>query len=385
MQNQEDSVTCNQSSIDCGAFNASFYNYEKAELDKGEQFGNPDYARTMDIKKDAVYEYVQNGFIAENTLAKKGYVLIVKAAKIPKPVDQYLYIDKSIVYKREEPVYIERVITTRNDEDQLIAKVKLRADRPMTIGDKFSSRSGNKGICAHMMPRCDMPYCEDGLVPDLIVNAHSIPTRMAVNQIIECLLGQLGVRKGCFIDATSFRKHDIDAVLAELETFGVKYGGHRRMYNGKTGDWIDTLIFIGPTTYQRLQKFVIDEHYATRTGPTSALTRQPLDGKNNDGGLRLGEMEKDVFCAHGTMRALWEKYYKDSDGIDLPICRLCGNRAVVNEKMGIYKCKYCGDNADIVNVASSWVANLFFSEASAMNVKMSFELDPFTYSKMEGQ
>jgi DNA-directed RNA polymerase beta subunit len=108
-----------------------------------------------------------------------------------------------------------------------------------------------------------------------------------------------------------------------------------------------------------LQKFVIDEHYATRTGPTSALTRQPLDGKNNDGGLRLGEMEKDVFCAHGTMRALFEKFYKDSDGIDLPICRICGNRAVVNEKMGIYKCKYCGDNADIVNVASSWVSNLF--------------------------
>lgn len=337
----------------------------------------------MDIKKDAIYEYVQNGFIAEGTIAKKGYVLIVKAAKIPKPVDQFLYIDKSIVYKREEPVYIERVITTRNDEDALIAKVKWRADRPMNVGDKFSSRTGNKGICATKVPRCDMPYTEDGLVPDLIVNAHSIPTRMAVNQIIECVLGQLAVRKGSFMDATSFRKIDIDAVVEELKTYGIKYGGHRRMYNGKTGDWIDTLIFIGPTTYQRLQKFVIDEHYATRTGPTSALTRQPLDGKNNDGGLRLGEMEKDVFCAHGTMRALFEKFYKDSDGIDLPICRVCGNRAVVNEKMGIYKCKYCGDNADIVNVASSWVANLFIQEASAMNVKMTMELQQHTYSKMQ--
>jgi DNA-directed RNA polymerase beta subunit len=135
----------------------------------------------MDIKKDAIYEYIHNGFIAEGTIAKKGYVLIVKAAKIPKPVDQFLYIDKSIVYKREEPVYIERVITTRNDEDALIAKVKSRADRPMSVGDKFSSRTGNKGICATKVPRCDMPYCEDGLVPDLIVNAHSIPTRMAVN------------------------------------------------------------------------------------------------------------------------------------------------------------------------------------------------------------
>lgn len=382
-ENQEDSIKANQSSIDCGAYNAAHYNYEKAELEKGEQFGNPDYARTMDIKKDAIYEYVQNGFITEGTVAKKGYVLIVKAAKIPKPVDQFLYIDKSIVYKREEEVYIERVIQTRNDEDALISKVKWRANRPMSVGDKFSSRTGNKGICAIKVPRCDMPYCEDGLVPDLIVNAHSIPTRMAVNQITECVLGQIAARKGSYIDATSFRKLDIDAAVAELELQGIKYGGHRRMYNGKTGDWIDTLIFIGPTTYQRLQKFVIDEHYATRTGPTSALTRQPLDGKNNDGGLRLGEMEKDVFCAHGTMRALFEKFYKDSDGIQLPICRICGNRAVVNEKMGIYKCKYCGDNADIVDVASSWVSNLFMSEASAMNIKMQLVLQPHMYSKPE--
>ena len=137
----------------------------------------------------------------------------------------------------------------------------------------------NKGICSNKLPRCDMPYCENGLVPDLIVNAHSIPTRMAVNQIIECELAQLAVVRGSFIDATSFRKHDMDAVVAELEAAGIKYGGHHRMYSGRHGTWIDTLIFIGPTTYQRLQKFVVDEHYATRSGPTSALSRQPLDGQ----------------------------------------------------------------------------------------------------------
>lgn len=92
-------------------------------------------------------------------------------------------------------------------------------------------------------------------------------------------------------------------------------------------------------------------------------------------------MEKDVICAHGTIRALFEKFYKDSDGIELPICRICGNRAVVNEKMGIYKCKECGDNADIVNVASSWVSNLFISESSAMNIKMTFELEPHIYAR----
>jgi DNA-directed RNA polymerase II subunit RPB2 len=373
-ENQEDSIKANQSSIDCGLFNASHYNYEKAELDKGEQFGNPDYARTMDIKKDATYEHIKNGFVAVGTAVKKGTVIIVKAAKIPKPADQFLFVDKSVVYKREEEVRVINVVTTRNNDDALITKVQTRADRPLAVGDKMSSRTGNKGICASKVPRCDMPYTEDGMTPDLIVNAHSIPTRMAVNQITECLLAQLAVRLGTHIDATSFRKHDFDGAMRVLEEHGIKYGGTRRMYNGMTGEWIDTLIFIGITTYQRLQKFVVDEHYATRTGPTSALTHQPLDGKNNDGGLRLGEMEKDVLCAHGTMRTLFEKFYKDSDGITLPICRNCGNRAVVNEKMGIYKCKECGDTADIANVASSWVANLFMSESSAMGVKLTFGL-----------
>ncbi len=381
--NTEDSIIVNKSSVDCGMFNASFYTYEKSELEKGEQFGNPDQSRTMDIKKDATYEYVKNGLIAEGTLVQKGYVLIVKALKISKPVDQFLFIDKSVVYKRDEPVYVERVIPPMKNEDSQFAKIKLRADRPLRIGDKLSSLTGNKGIVAALYPRVDMPYCEDGLIPDLIVNAHSIPTRMAVNQILSGMLGLLAALMGTHIDGTVFRKHDFDAVIKNLEARGVKYGGHKRMYNGKLGTWIDTLIFVTPTTYQRLQKFAVDEHYAIRTGPTSALTRQPLDGKNNNGGLRMGEMEIWVYCAHGTMRALHEKIYKDSDGIDIQICRTCGNRAVVNEKMGIYKCKTCGDLADIANVKSSWVANLFFNEASAMNVKPTFELAPHTYAKYD--
>lgn len=618
-ENCEDSIKVNQSSVDCGAYQASFYNYERADLDKGEQFGNPDYARTMDIKKDAIYEHINGGFIAEGTLIKKGYVLVVKAAKIPRPDTQFIYVDKSVVYKRDEQVYVERVISTRNNDDVQIAKVKFRADRPMAIGDKFclspdhevlttrgwtdialitledkiaclvngkleyavpsevqkfhhtgemynidtdyvsqyvtlnhkmlvstgkpsysanvqkpkkytlkpvhdilmeqaiyfkkncindmpdakfyttddelllrnpavlsaqqanalrkriigdytnivvrtrrladnisrlafqcglsalityrsgslmqyrvkihftddenepcvdmtrgkiqdyngdvycvtvpgnvfyvrrngvsswtgnSSRSGNKGICAILVPRHDMPFCpETGLTPDLIVNAHSIPTRMAVNQITECVLAQLCTFKGTFADATPFRPQNIMEAVKELESYGVKYGGHRRLYNGMTGVWIDTHIFIGPTTYQRLQKFVVDENYAIKNGPTSALTHQPLDGKNNDGGLRLGEMEKDCLSVAGVMRALFGKFYDDSDGIVLPICRLCGNRAIVNEKMGIYKCKTCGDRADIVNVDSAWVANVFFHESSSMNIKLKFGLEPFKFSQ----
>jgi DNA-directed RNA polymerase II subunit RPB2 len=380
-QNQEDSIILNRSSVDCGMFNVSTFNNEKTKLEKNEQFGNPDFSRTKGIKKDTNYEHTENGFIREGTIARKGDILIVKSAKIPKPEDQYLYEDRSIEYKYDEPVYIEKVITPRNDEDALIAKVKTRAVRPIGIGDKLSSRSGNKGIVASIRDRVDMPYCENGLIPDIIVNSHSIPTRMAINQIIECVMAQLAVERGSLIDATSFRKLDLEGMIEELKKYGIDYGGHQRMYNGMTGEWMDVMVFIGPTTYQRLQKFVIDEHYSVRRGPTTQLTRQPLDGTSKGGGLRVGEMEQWVLTSHGSMRLLHEKFYKNSDGTNIYICRICQNRAIVNEKEGIYKCKYCEDAADIAEVSSSWVANLFFNEASAMNIHMGLDLQPYEYLK----
>lgn len=310
-------------------------------------------------------------------------MLIVKSAKIPQPTDQYLYTDKSTVYKYPEPSIVEKVIVTRNDEDMPQCKVKLRSERKIKTGDKVSSRNGNKSIVAAIWSAADMPYTEDGLIPDVIINPHGLPTRMVIGQVMETTMGELAVQKGSFLAADAFRRIDMKAIIKELEVKGVKFGGHRRMYNGRTGNWFDTLIFIGPVGYQRLQKFVIDESYAVSTGPTSALTRQPLDGKINEGGLRIGEMEKDVYCANSCMRALHEKFYAHSDGIDLPICRMCGRRALVNEKHGLYKCKFCKDNADICLVPASWVSNIFYSEISAMNIEPRFELEPYWYSRPE--
>jgi DNA-directed RNA polymerase beta subunit len=238
----------------------------------------------------------------------------------------------------------------------------------------MSSRSGNKGIVSRVMPRCDMPFTETGLIPDAVVNGHSFPTRMAVNQIIECTLGIHAAKSGTLRDATSFRKLDIDSVIAELDAWGIKHGGHVRMFNGFTGEWIDSVIFIGPTTYQRLSKFVVDEYYAIERGAQQPMTRQPLDGKSNTGGLRMGEMEKDVYAAHGVMRALDEKFRKDSDGNTIYICRSCGNRAVVGVDHGIANCRHCPD-PDIYAVPSTWCANLFFNTINAMGVKTTFDLE----------
>ena len=377
---QEDSLEINKSSIDLGLFTGSHFYYEKTELESDESFGNPDYARTLDFKKDAVYEHVdENGFIREGTEVHKGYVLIVKRAKLSTPTENFLYVDRSVIYKSDEPAIVERVIYPRNDEDVLVAKVKLRSSRPLRVGDKLSSHSGCKGINALMVNRADLPYCEDGLVPDIIINPHSFPTRMVIGQVIETMMGELAVRMGCLFDGTPFRHIDINGIIKTLaERYNIQYGGHKRMFNGKTGNWYDAMIFIGPTSYQRLQKFVADENYAMSTGPTESLTRQPTDGKTRNGGLRIGEMEKDTLVSHGVMRTLYSKFYQDSDGIEIYICRLCGSRAIINERAGLYKCKNCKDNADIASVPSSWVANLFLNEINAMGVKTTFELEPFT-------
>jgi DNA-directed RNA polymerase II subunit RPB2 len=376
--NQEDSIVANQNSIDCGMFNASHYSYQSSELDKGEQFGNPDPLRTIDVKKERIYEFIDGAYIRKGVVAKKGYVLAIKVAKIHKPIDNYLYTDKSIAYTKDDPVYIERIIVARNDEDMPIVKIKYRSNRPLGVGDKLSSRTGNKGIVSLTSARHDLIYFEDGSSPDLIVNPHSIPTRMAINQIIECTLGILCARKGCFINATTFIPINIDDVLAELKKYGIEHGGHRRAFNGATGEWLNVLIFAGPTTYQRLAKYVADEQYAIQHGPTNAISRQPVDGKNNNGGLKLGEMEKDVICAAGTMEFMAEKWTEDSDGFKRYICRNCNSPAIVNEAKDIYKCKNCQGAADIACVPSTWTANQFEHYITGMNIKPTYELEPFT-------
>jgi DNA-directed RNA polymerase beta subunit len=243
-----------------------------------------------------------------------------------------------------------------------------------------SSRSGNKGIVSEQITRADMPYCTDGLIPDLLVSSHSITTRMAPNQMIENLVGILGAVQGSIVDASTFGGASVRAIIAQLEAENIRFAGHRQMYSGMTGEPIDTLIFIGPTCYQRPQKFVEDEQYAVQAGPTMALTRQPLDGRAHRGGLRLGEMEVWVFSAQGTMRALDEKLYKDSDGIDIYVCAVCQQQAIVNAAQGMYKCSTCGDAAEIKRVRSSWTANLSLGEMSAMNAKVFLETEPHQFN-----
>ena len=366
--NAEDSIQVSSSAADRGYWAVSQFNFEKSELERNEIFGMPDQTSTANIKREASYAGVSGYTARVGSVVRQNDVLIVKVAKMPKPdANGNRYKDASTLNRRIEPARVVNVVRAHNGSAEFI-RVKIESYRPIGDGDKLSSRTGNKGIVSITTPACDMPYTEDGLSIDLLVNAHSMPTRMALNQMIECMLGIYAARLGCNIDATPFRNIDVRGVVDRLTEMGVKYAGHRRVYSGITGEPIDTLLFIGPTNYQRLEKFVVDEQYAIRSGPTSALTRQPQQGKAHAGGLRIGEMEKDTLCAQGSMQALYEKLWRDSDGTYNIICTTCGNPAIFNEQTSMYWCKGCDNKAAFARINTTWSANLMQHRLTSMGV-----------------
>ena len=386
--NQEDSAIVSAAFVQRGGYDGAFYRYEKAELEKGEEFGNPDITSTKNLKPNASYEKLVDGFVPPGTLVEKGDVLIGRYARIQAGGRRgarnaeardngYQFLDRSVVYHLSEPATVVEVYKPRGPNDNLFGLVKLRYHRPLGVGDKMSSREGNKSIAALLLGPADMPFTEDGITPDLIINPHSIPSRMVIGQMLETSLGLVCQEQGTVTDGTSFRTVSVDEVAAELEKVGLRHNGRTRLYNGATGEHYDAAIFVGPTFHQRLQKFVKDDEYAVGGyGPTDALTGQPLEGRSARGGLRLGEMEGWVLESQGAMMTLAEKSFQDSDGRKEFLCRGCGLQAIYNAAQGIYRCTTCGEAADIAGVDSCKASICFQAEIRSANVRLGLHVRP---------
>ncbi len=406
--NQEDSLLMNKSAIKRGLYTGTHFSFEKTILERGESLGMPNIADTSDIKANANYNKLVDGIIPVGTVIVNNDVVIGKRVEC-KDEGAMPFIDKSIVYRGNETAIVENVIVGRNQDDATICKVVYRTIRPVSIGDKFSSRAGQKGVCGMQYQQEDMPFTSNGLCPDIIMNPHSIPSRMTVGQLIEGIVAKNCALKGVVSDGTVFNNIDIDETVKEIhktsvclesvkmhmkkhpkksldqvyEDIGYRPSGYERMYNPETGRRIETSIFITPTFYQRLQKFVADAVYAVSTGPTDAITRQPVSGKASGGGLRLGEMEHDVCIADGAVAFLQEKFVNHSDEFIIYICATCGSRdsVIVNHNKSIYKCNHCGDLAKIVKVLSAWSTKLFMQEMRGMNIKTSFDIKTPKFEK----
>lgn len=231
-----------------------------------------------------------------------------------------------------------------------------------------SSRHGQKGTIGNIIPECDMPFTKDGIKPDIIINPHAIPSRMTIAQLKETILGKIVLQLGLFGDGTSFGEFPIKRLVSKLSEFGYESKGNEVLYNGVTGKQIETSIFIGPVFYQRLKHMVNDKQHSRAIGPMVNLTRQPAEGRSRDGGLRVGEMERDVIIAHGASKFVKDRLLDASDKYTVHVCKKCGMIASYNEKEHIHLCKVCENRSHFAMVHIPYSCKLLFQELISMNV-----------------
>jgi DNA-directed RNA polymerase II subunit RPB2 len=216
--------------------------------------------------------------------------------------------------------------------------VRIREERIPAIGDKMASRAGQKGTLGLIIPESDMPFTADGIRPDLIINPHAIPSRMTIGQLIECLFGKACSHYGGFGDCTAFQTKGSNAKLygKMLTRAGFHSSGNQLLYNGMTGEQLESNIYIGPTYYMRLKHMVKDKINYRARGPITALTRQTVQGRANDGGLRVGEMERDAIISHGASHFLHESFLVRGDEYYMAVCNKTGLIAVYNKNKNIF-------------------------------------------------
>ena len=376
--NQEDSLLLNKGSIDRGLFQITLYHTEKDE-DKQQINGDeeirckPEKQKTKGMKMGANYNKVNNkGLIPENTLVENRDIIISKVMPIKEHRNDdtkiIKYEDKSKMFKTDEETYIDKNYIDKNGEGYTFAKVRLRTTRKPVIGDKFSSRSAQKGTTGNIIPEEDMPFTADGIRPDIIINPHCIPSRMTISQLKETLLGKVLVQLGLFGDGTSFGDLDVSSISEKLVNLGYEGYGNEIMYDGMSGNQFESNIFVGPVFYQRLKHMVNDKKHSRSIGPMVNLTRQPAEGRSRDGGLKFGEMEKDAMVSHGASAFTKSRMYDVSDKYSVHVCNKCGLLAGYNDKVNIHLCKTCDNRTDFSYVQIPYSCKLLFQELMTMNV-----------------
>jgi DNA-directed RNA polymerase II subunit RPB2 len=356
--NQEDSLILNQSAIDRGIFVTTYYRTYKDEEKKSqitgekENFGLPPKDDTINTKKSSAENIdPATGFVRVNSKVSEGDIIIAKYIEVKNEKGDKVsalptrkYKDISLTLRANEDGIVDNVTqpNCRNGDGYRFCKVRIRTQRIPEIGDKFSSKHGQKGTCGITYNQEDMPFTKSGIVPDIIVNPHAIPSRMTIAQLMECLLGKLGCLHASEMDASIYNRVQIDDISEIMKTFyDFNEFGDEILYNGMTGQQLKAKIFMGPTYYQRLKHMVVDKIHSRATGPINILTRQPAEGRSRSGGLRAGEMERDCMIAHGMARFLKERMMDLSDRFEIYVCKDCHMSAISNPEMNIYFCKSC--------------------------------------------
>ena len=380
--NQEDSIVINQSAIDRGLFRSTFYRkYDETitknpQTSKPEIFMKPNKINTNNMKR-ANYEKInKNGFVEEETRVACDDVIIGKVTpNLITSMTDKPYYDSSKTIRSNESGIIDKVMNKLyNHEEYEMCKIRVRSERIPMVGDKFSTRHGQKGTIGNVLKHEDMPFTKDGITPDIIINPHAIPSRMTIGQLIECIMGKVGAIEGREMDGTPFNNIDINNLGNILKSHGFNNDGTEEMYNGMTGKKLESNIFIGPTYYQRLKHMVADKAHSRATGPQQLLTRQPAEGRSRDGGFRFGEMERDCMIAYGASHFLKERLYDCSDAYEIYVCDKCGSFARKVRNKEYIKCSYCKNSSEISIVKIPYAFKLLLQELMAMGITTKLKL-----------
>lgn len=379
--NQEDSQTMCGLINESGKLTTEFLEKISNVLGNDEEFRVPTLAESV-RKINADFSQIDQATCMPKpgTMLRRGSVVIPKVHKTTNKEGEVVYEDRSSIYLGMEPGLVIKVTEFRDEDDVVRREVFIVKTRNPVLGDKFSSKHGQKGVVGAIKRPNDMAFEEDGSVADLVINTHCFPTRLTTAQWTESAFTVFLALMCALADATVHNPVSIPHISELLESIGLRGDGTVQLYNGATGMPKKTRVFRGMVFYQNVQKNTKDKRYVVESGSTDIITRGPLEGKGVDGGLRIGEMERDVLLAIGVTLFTAEKFYYHSNNATIYICENCGTVPTVNVKSSI-ECRLCGDGAQVYAVATTWASWVFLEELRTLNIKIRLQLESHIYYK----
>ncbi|CAH2046368.1 unnamed protein product, partial [Thlaspi arvense] len=379
----EDAIVMNKSSLDRGfgrcivmkklVATSQKYNGSSADRILRPQRTGPDAEKMQILDDDGIAS--PGEIIRPNDIYLNKQIPVDTGANTTSPLSDSQYRPAREYFKGPEgqTQVVDRVALCSDKSANLCIKYIIRDTRRPELGDKFSSRHGQKGVCGTIVQQEDFPFSERGICPDLIMNPHGFPSRMTVGKMIELLGSKAGVSCGRFHYGSAFGEQSghADKVADISETLvkhGFSYSGKDLLYSGLSGEPLQTYVFMGPIYYQKLKHMVLDKMHARGSGPRVMMTRQPTEGKSKNGGLRVGEMERDCLIAYGASNLIYERLMVSSDPFEVQVCRACGLLGYYNYKLKKAVCSSCKTGDHIATLKLPYACKLLFQELQAMNV-----------------